>query len=118
MPAVTNIVAGGIDFSGILGRAYVRSKSVRVSGRLDGSSLNLGSSEHFVSFTVPRDMLPAAQRTLRLNSLVPFSAIYSTGEMVANAVVLVKGVEPLDGGEVEFTLAVGPNEAVLKDRAP
>lgn len=131
MPVVMNIVVAETSLGDVLGKAYISGISTRTTARtsgrlrvraseaLDGSSLNLTTNPHLVTFTVPRGpQLAKVRSALQLNAAVAFSADYATGESVNDAVVLVKDVNPLDNGDVEFTLRVSPGDAIVRDRAP
>lgn len=118
MPTVLNMYINGEKLSDVVGSAKLARKSVRVSESLDGSSLNISSSRHIVTFTVPERLLRWFQPMLQLNSEVRFSGDYSTGETVKNAIVQVLGVNPLDRGEIEYILSVSPNEAVVRESEP
>lgn len=113
MPTVKDIMIGGIALADVTGRAYSRSTRIRVSDNLDGSSLNLVSTGHVVSFAAPRDAAGGLRKILRLNAVIPLSCRYSTGESLRDAPVLVREVNPLDDGDTEYVLEVGPNEALL-----
>lgn len=131
MPVVMNMVVAETSLGDVLGKAYISGISTRTTARtsgrltvraseaLDGSSLNLGTTPHLVTFTVPRGpQLTKVRPSLQLNASVNFSADYATGETINDAIVLVKDVNPLDNGDVEFTLRISPGDAIVRDQAP
>lgn len=118
MPTVLDMEVGGIHLNNVIGKAYRRSSRIRVSERVDGSSLNIGKVDHFVAFTLQPDLLPLLKPKLQLNSFIPFSARYSTGESLTRATAQVRDVNLMDSGDIEYTLSIGPNEAVLDGPAP
>ena len=115
MPKVVDIVIDGKTLKGVVGTAFLSKKGVKVSESLDGSSLNITSAQHCVSFALPRELSPAFRPILGLLAKVRFSADYSTGEKVRNSVVQVTVVEPRDDGGVDIVLSVNPNEAILEE---
>lgn len=118
MPTATDMEIDSIELTDVVGKAYRRGRGVTTTEQLDGSSINVAKREHLVSFVLEADLLPMLKSTLLLNETVTFSARYSTGERVDKAAVVVIKVEPLDSDAVEYTLAVGPGEAVLDAPAP
>ena len=112
MPTVLDMTVDGHHLEGVIGNAHLGRNSVRI--RLsEGSNLNIATSQHYVTFTVPQEMLRVLQPRIQLQSTVTFSAKYSTGEKISNAPVLVKNVDYLDRGDIAYTLSVAPNEAVI-----
>lgn len=119
MPAVTNIRIGGVELDEVVGKAYYSPRgSVRLSDALDGSSLNISTTQHMVTFTVPVELVPKVKAKLALNAFVEFSGRYSTSEMVDNAQVFVKDVNYLDSGDIEYTLSIAPYDAIIDESAP
>ena len=118
MPTVMDIVLGNVKLDGVVGRAYRPSTRLRVSEGLDGSSLDVDKVEHLVTFAVGREFVPRVKPFVKLNDYVPFSARYSTGETIARTEVLVRNVNPLDTGDMEYTLSVNPNTAIIDEPAP
>lgn len=115
MPTIMEIMIGGIALPDVMGKAYSRNSRIRMSDELDGSSLNLAATAHFVAFSMPRDTPGGLRKILRLNASVPLSCRYSTGETVHDAPAVVREINPQDGGETEYVLEVGPNEAIIED---
>lgn len=113
MPKVLNMIVEGVRLNEVVGDAFLPGKSVKVTETLEGSSLNITLSAHLVAFTLPRELLALLQPVLKLHSEVRFSADYSTGEKVRDAVVQVKRVEPQDRGDVEYVFSVSPMDVVL-----
>lgn len=115
MPTIMDIMIGGIALPDVIGKAYLRNSGIKVSDELDGSSLNLVGTAHFVAFSMPRDTPNGLRKILRLNAAIPLSCRYSTGETVHDAPAMIREINPQDGGETEYVLEVGPNEALLED---